>query len=391
LLADFVRVLRADGHSISHVDLGGGLGIPYRDDNEPPPHPEAYAKVVKQATRDLDCRLIFEPGRLIVGNAGILVTRVLFVKLSSLGDVIHHFPAVSDLRAHRPDIGIDWAVEEAYAELVRLHPAVESAIAVSFRRLKASPLSASAWGMLSDTTRALRARSYDYIVDTQGLVKSAAAARLARGPVFGLDRSGARERAAARFYDVGIAVQKGLHAVERNRRLVGSVFGYVPTGAPDYGLGALPPPPEWAPHGDYVVALHASSRADKRWPAENWAALASRLAADGISMIYPGGSEREREDAARLAAASPAGMAAPPMSLTQAAALLAHARGVVGVDTGLTHLAVALGCTTVGLYVATEPGLTGLSGGAQAVNLGGPGRVPGVDDVVQVLFGNPPE
>src|SRR6185312_4556731 len=80
LLADFVRALRADGHTISHVDLGGGLGIPYRDDNEPPPRPEQYAQVVKQATRGLDCKLIFEPGRLIVGNAGILVTRVLLVK-----------------------------------------------------------------------------------------------------------------------------------------------------------------------------------------------------------------------------------------------------------------------------------------------------------------------
>jgi len=80
LLSDFVRDLRADGHVISHVDLGGGLGIPYRDDNEPPPPPDAYAAMVKRATRDLDCRLIFEPGRLLVGNAGILVTRVLYLK-----------------------------------------------------------------------------------------------------------------------------------------------------------------------------------------------------------------------------------------------------------------------------------------------------------------------
>jgi len=80
LLAEFVRELRGDGHAISHVDLGGGLGIPYRDNNEPPPSPDAYAAVVKKATRDLNCRLIFEPGRLIVGNAGILVTRVEFVK-----------------------------------------------------------------------------------------------------------------------------------------------------------------------------------------------------------------------------------------------------------------------------------------------------------------------
>jgi len=97
LLADFVRTLRGDGHTISHVDLGGGLGIPYRDDNEPPPHPEAYAEVVKRATRDLDCRLIFEPGRLIVGNAGILVTRVLFVKPGEAKNFVVVDAAMNDL------------------------------------------------------------------------------------------------------------------------------------------------------------------------------------------------------------------------------------------------------------------------------------------------------
>ena len=97
LLADFVRELRADGHTISHVDLGGGLGIPYRDDNEPPPLPDAYAAVVKQATRDLGCRLIFEPGRLIVGNAGILVTRVLFVKHGEAKNFVVVDAAMNDL------------------------------------------------------------------------------------------------------------------------------------------------------------------------------------------------------------------------------------------------------------------------------------------------------
>ena len=97
LLAEFVRTLRGDGHSITHIDLGGGLGIPYRDDNEPPPHPEAYAQVVKRATRDLDCRLIFEPGRLIVGNAGILVTRVLFVKHGEAKNFIVVDAAMNDL------------------------------------------------------------------------------------------------------------------------------------------------------------------------------------------------------------------------------------------------------------------------------------------------------
>jgi len=97
LLAEFVRVLRSDGHRISHVDLGGGLGIPYRDDNEPPPHPEAYAEVVKRATRDLDCRLIFEPGRLLVGNAGILVTQVLFVKHGEAKNFVVVDAAMNDL------------------------------------------------------------------------------------------------------------------------------------------------------------------------------------------------------------------------------------------------------------------------------------------------------
>jgi diaminopimelate decarboxylase len=97
LLAEFVRTLRADGHRISHIDLGGGLGIPYRDDNEPPPHPEAYAEVVKRLTRDLDCRLIFEPGRLLVGNAGILVTRVLFVKRGEAKNFVVVDAAMNDL------------------------------------------------------------------------------------------------------------------------------------------------------------------------------------------------------------------------------------------------------------------------------------------------------
>jgi diaminopimelate decarboxylase len=97
LLAEFVRTLRGDGHTISHVDLGGGLGIPYEDNNEPPPHPDAYAKMVKRATQDLDCRLIFEPGRLIVGNAGILVTRVLFVKQSEAKNFVVVDAAMNDL------------------------------------------------------------------------------------------------------------------------------------------------------------------------------------------------------------------------------------------------------------------------------------------------------
>ena len=313
--------------------------------------------------------------------------RVLFVKLSSLGDVIHHFPAISDLRAHRPEVVIDWAVEEAYAPLVRLHPAVARAIPVGLRRLRSSLLVPQAWGAISGARRALREAAYDWIVDSQGLLKSVAVARLSSGPVFGYDRRSIREKAAARFYDQALAVPRKLHAVERNRRLVGAVFGYAPEGPPDYGLSAAAQAPAWAPPGEYVVALHASSRRDKRWPDERWVALAARLRDEAVAIVYPGGSDAERADAARLAAACPGAIAAPAMALPEAAALLARASAVVGVDTGLTHLAVALGTPTVGLYVATDPGRTGLHGGERAVNLGGPGKVPTVEQVVRILFG----
>lgn len=316
--------------------------------------------------------------------------RALFVKLSSLGDVIHLLPAISDLRARRPEIVIDWAVEESYASLVRLHPAVSRVIPVSLRRLRSKPLSLAAWGALSQARAALRETPYTWIVDAQGLLKSVAAARLARGPLFGFDRRSVRETAASRFYDQAIAVPKNLHAVERNRRLAGAIFGCSRGGEPDYGLEGVGKAPPWAPPGGYVVALHATSRVRKRWPDRNWVDLADRLAREGLATVYPGGSPGERRDAARLAASSRGGMAAPKMALPDAACLLAHARAVVGVDTGLSHLAVALGTPTVGIYVATQPGLTGLLGGDRAVNLGGPGQVPSADDVARVLFGSAP-
>ena len=146
LLAEFVRTLRGDGHTISHVDLGGGLGIPYQDDNEPPPHPDAYARLVKRATRDLDCRLIFEPGRLIVGNAGILVTRVLFVKHGEAKNFVVVDAAMNDLI--RPTLydahHAIWPVAEPAASARRIRadvvgPVCESGDFLALNRELAEP------------------------------------------------------------------------------------------------------------------------------------------------------------------------------------------------------------------------------------------------------------
>jgi heptosyltransferase-1 len=222
------------------------------------------------------------------------------------------------------------------------------------------------------------------VVDTQGLVKSALVARMAQGARFGFDRASAREPFAARFYDQPLRVARGQHAVERNRRLVADVFGYEVDTLPDYGIAAPPSAPSWAPPR-YYVALHATSRTDKHWPDANWIELAKRLASYGLVAVYPGGTPQERNAAARLSTQSPGGVLAPPMTLVEAAALLAGADGVVGVDTGLTHLAVALDVPTLGLYTATDPALTGLHGGPKAVNLGGPGKIPTVSEVETAL------
>jgi len=311
--------------------------------------------------------------------------RILFVKLSSLGDVVHHLPAVTDLAEEQPGAHLGWAVEEAYAGLVKLHPAISEAIAVSLRGIRRNPLSAAPWKRMAAARRSMGHGRWDYVVDTQGLVKSALVARFASGAAFGLDSASAREAWASRFYDVKLFVPRGLHAVERNRRLVGQVFGYTPRGAARYGLARPEAPPPWAPNDRYVVMLHAASRAPKRWPEERWVDLGRRLAEQGNAIVFPGGTDAERATAARLASAIPGAIAAPAMGLEEAAALLGHASAVVGVDTGLTHLAVALGVPTVGIYCATNPGLTGLHGGPHAVNVGGAGGVPSVDAVAAGL------
>jgi len=296
-------------------------------------------------------------------------------------------PAVSDLRERHPSAHVAWAVEAPYAELVRLHPGVDEALPVALRALRRTPLKAHAWRDIRAAKGTLARGRWDYVVDAQGLIKSACVARWARAPVFGMDKRSAREPLAARFYDVRVAVPRGLHAVVRNRRLLGDVFGYGAGSPPHYGLRTPAATPAWVPAHPYVVLLHAASRATKRWPDERWIGLGQALAAHGYAIVFPGGTPAERADAARLAAGvGAAAVAAPAMALAEAAALIGHAAGVVGVDTGLTHLAVALGVPTVGIYCSTSPGLTGLHG-ANAVNLGGPGAPPDVASVLAATLG----
>lgn len=313
--------------------------------------------------------------------------RILIVKTSSLGDVIHNLPVISDIRRHFPQAQIDWCVEESFSAIPRLHPGVGRVIPVAVRRWRKKLLQAATWREMAEFRRQLASETYDAIIDTQGLLKSALIASRAKGPRLGYAADAAREPAAARWYNRHFHVSRDLHAVIRNRRLVAAALGYQIEGEPDYGIETPPASFSWLPHRPYAVFLTATSRDDKLWPEANWLALGRSLNSQGFSAVLPGGSALERERAARLAAAIPGALAAPPMSIPELASLLSGARAAVGVDTGLTHLAVALKTPTVAIYTATDPGLTGVLGAGFHRNLGGKAQTPSADAVLGELQG----
>lgn len=303
---------------------------------------------------------------------------ILFIKTSSLGDVIHHMPAVSDARRHRPQGRIGWVVEEAFAPLVRLHRAVDSVIPVASRRWRAAPFAPATWREFGAFRRAMREQTHETVIDAQGLLRSALITRFARGRRHGYDRESVRERAASWFYDVHHRVDRGLHAIVRNRMLAGQVLGYEPEGPPDFGL-------DRAMLSDgvtrEVVLLHATARPEKEWPVARWIALAQALSARGYVPLLPWGNDAERRRSAEIAAAVPNAKVPDLQPLDQVARMIARAAFVVGVDTGLLHLAAALGVPLAAIFVGTEPGQHGPLGSGKIEVVGTLGDMPSVEDV----------
>ncbi len=314
--------------------------------------------------------------------------RILLIKTSSLGDVVHNLPVASDIATRLPGTILDWVAEEAFADVPALHPSVSSVLPVATRRWRKTLGRAATWREMRRFRRRLQSHSYDVVLDTQGLVKSAVIARLARGVRCGQDKTSAREPLAARFYDRAYPVARGRHAVVRNRELAALAFGYaMPTTPPDYGLvlPAEPLLPELA--RDYVVCLHGTSRASKLWPPAHWVAFADALLQKGLTPLLPWGDNAERARAEAIHAACPGVRVLPRMSLRGLAVVLGHARAVVGVDTGLLHLAGALDRPVVGIYTGSDPQLTGVypRDPARVANLGGFGQVPSVEEVLAAL------
>ena len=308
------------------------------------------------------------------------MANILFIKTSSLGDVIHHMPALTDARSARADARFSWLVEEQFAPLVRLHPAATEVIPVAWRRWRKSVLTPATMAEMGKSFRAVRACEYSDIVDTQGLLRSGLLSRMARGRRHGYDASSIREPLAALFYDVRHRVDRRLHAVERNRILSGLALGYVPQGAPDFGLdrarfvgGA----------SRYAVLLHATARAEKEWPEAQWIALGRALGqVHELEIILPWGSAVERRRSENIAREVPGARVPERAPLDEVAQMIGGAQFVVGVDTGLLHLAAALAVPLVAIFTGSKPDLTGPVGSGLRSILGGKGMPPTVDEVL---------
>lgn len=310
--------------------------------------------------------------------------KIVLIKTSSLGDVLHNLPVVTDICKHLPDASIDWVVEESFAALPALHPRVQRVIPVAVRRWRKAIWSAR--GEIKSVCSDLRNHQYDLALDTQGLLKSALITRCVKNLRVGMDWHSAREPLASLFYNRTFFIPKNQHAVERNRQLAGLALAYTPIGAPDYGIQAPAAELPWlARSSPYVVLLHATSRDDKLWEETKWVELGKQLALQGMQLVLPWGGAKEKERSVRLARLIPNAISPPRLSLVEAAALLGNSRAVIGVDTGLSHLAAALNVPTIGIYTATNPVLTGLYAGKLAVNLGGVQASPTVEKVLSTL------
>lgn len=308
------------------------------------------------------------------------VKNILFVKTSSLGDVVHQMPALTDARRVYPDAKIAWVVEEAFAPLVRLHPGVDEVIEVATRRWRSQLKRPATWKEAGESRRNIRTQNYDLIVDTQGTIRSAIISRIARGVRHGYDANSIREPLASRFYNVRHSVARDQHPIARTRALTAAALDYEPDRDIDYGLSRSDLRTET--ENPYGILLHATADRRKEWPEENWIALGRDLTSRGHNIALPWGTQAEKERSERIAAAIPRAFVPERKPLDVTARLIASAEFVIGVDTGLLHLAAALGVPRVGMLGAVKPMPAAPLGKGPMTTAGAKGAPPSVDEVI---------
>lgn len=289
--------------------------------------------------------------------------RVLLVKLTSMGDLIHALPAITDAARAIPGISFDWVIEKSFSEIARWHPAVKNIIPTSHRKWKKNFLESYQNGEIQQFIKSLRKEKYDLVIDGQASIKSAMVMLLTRGLRCGLDQHSAREKLAHFAYQRKFFVDKDMHAIQRLRVLFSEIFDYPLSGEPDYGIANHP----FAPltlnlPKPYLVFVHNASWQSKMWPEAYWRQLCSYALREGFNVLLPWGNEAEKQRAIRIKINYPNAFVLPFCSLSQHAVILKQSRGAICSDTGLSHLAAALGVPAITLYGSTSSKLIGTTG-----------------------------
>ena len=290
--------------------------------------------------------------------------RILIVKVSSLGDIIHTLPAVTDAKRAHPNLVFDWVVEENFTEVPSWHPAVDRVIPVAIRRWRKSMMKTYLNHEFRAFKRALQGTRYDFVIDAQGLIKSGIISRMSRGLTIGLSNRTVREPLAALFYNKAYSVPWTEHAVDRVRQLFSRALQYqYDAGSISYGIdrNKLNISDE-GESSKKVVFLHGTTWSTKHWPKYFWRQLALHATKSGFEVLLPWGDFIEKKRAEYISNGNDKVKVLERQSLSGVAQHINNSKGVIAVDTGLGHLAAALEKPTVSLYGPTDPGLSGTFG-----------------------------
>ena len=337
-------------------------------------------------------------------------SKILLVKLSSLGDVLHNLPIVWDLRKRLPHAQIDWIVEEAYVHLLEplktthSFKGIDRIIPIAFRRWRKNLFSIQTWREFFAMRKLLQSVSYDTVIETQGLLKSALVCALANkskdAVVSGLGNAteySGYEPMARLFYTQSVQVPFKCHAVDRSRHVMCSAFDWPlidrNTEAPQFyphsfvtqlaplSIEGLEKDPNGLP-APYILCFHSTARVAKRWPNEYWIQLGKALTSEGYQLLLPWGSEAEEKESNFIASQIPGAIVPRAFSIEEAYRLIAHAALTIGVDTGLTHLAAVLGKPTVEIYCDSPRWKTEGYWSSHIANLGDMQKPPSVQAVL---------
>jgi heptosyltransferase I len=314
--------------------------------------------------------------------------KILIVRVSSLGDVVHNMPMVADILRRHPGADVDWVVEEAYVDLVRLNPGVRRIIPFALRRWRKRLLSSAMRAEMRGFRDALREEAYDFVFDTQGLFKTGLVMRMARlaaggkrvGLANGTEDSG-YEGISRIFHTMSVPVGLRTHAVERARIVAAAALGYTIDTPADFNLGAPALSPSWMPAEPYAVFFHGTARAAKQWSAGHWIRIARFLGERGMKVLLPWGSSLEHAAAMELARDMPNATVLPKLPMMEAVLLAQRAALAIGVDTGLTHIAAACNRPTIELYCDSPRWKTEGNWSSNIINLGEVGNPPSPEDV----------